>query len=763
MIEKIISIKNIGRFQDCIPSGDVAFRKLTLLFAENGQGKTTLCAILRSLQSGKPEFISERKTLGVSEQAAVQIRFDGNTVSFTNDSWSDIYSDINIFDSAFIHDNVYSGDYIDHEHKKNLYRIIVGSQGVRLAKQIEELDEKIREANKDINAKRAELEKFSHGVTLEQYLAWQPVENIETTIQEKTKEIAKRQRALDKVSDIQSKGLLTKIELPSFPSDFTTIIAKQLIDVMNDAEAQVRKQVAQHKMGDLGESWLSQGLGYVFSDLCPFCGQSVRDNDLIDAYRSYFNVAYKTLKEEVNELSQRISDAIGETSLTSTQQATSGNQVLAEFWKQFTEIKLPEFSIDEVLDKYYRLRQLSLELAKKKQENPTEAVSPGEDFTSVFKEVQDLQQSMNTYNTAVYTCNNNINKQKLAVQRGGNVNTLKGELANIEAKKKRFEPEVAKACLEFQEALKEKTKLGQQKDKVKQRLDQYCEGLHKTYQQDINNYLEQFNTGFRIANSRHLYTGGKTPSSHYQILINETAIDLGDSKTQSGIHCFRTTLSSGDRSALALAFFLAAIKQDPNISNKIVVLDDPITSLDRFRRTCTQQLIKQIANKAKQVIVLSHDSHFLKLVWDDFSPADRKTLQTYWSGGHTVIGEMDIESETQTVYEKDYATLISFYRDGTGDLLSVARSIRPFLEGLLRSRFPWHFQPNEWLGEFIEKIRNADTSSGLTNAKDDLPELEAINDFSKKYHHKQNPNADSEPISPVELQGFVKRTLRQIG
>jgi len=77
MIEKIVSIKNIGRFRNCSPRGDVAFRKLTLLFAENGRGKTTLCAILRSLQSGQAEFISERKTLGTSEPASVQLRLGG--------------------------------------------------------------------------------------------------------------------------------------------------------------------------------------------------------------------------------------------------------------------------------------------------------------------------------------------------------------------------------------------------------------------------------------------------------------------------------------------------------------------------------------------------------------------------------------------------------------------------------------------------------------------------------------------------------------
>ena len=40
MIEKFVSIKNIARFRDCSPRGDVTLRKLTLLFAEKSGKKS---------------------------------------------------------------------------------------------------------------------------------------------------------------------------------------------------------------------------------------------------------------------------------------------------------------------------------------------------------------------------------------------------------------------------------------------------------------------------------------------------------------------------------------------------------------------------------------------------------------------------------------------------------------------------------------------------------------------------------------------------
>ena len=763
MIEKIISIKNIGRFRDCSPRGDVSFRKLTLLFAENGQGKTTLCAIFRSLQSGLSQYISERKTLGTTDSPSVQVRLAGNTYAFAANGWSSICSDIVVFDSVFVHDNVYAGDYVEHEHKKNLYRVVVGTQGVQLARKVEDLDGEIRSVNTDINIKKSAVSNaLPNGTTLENYLSWQPVEDVETKISQKSREVANRQRALDKATEIQSKALLSKIGLPALPADFLDILSKQLTDVIADAEARVRRQIEDHSMGNQGETWLSQGLGFVADDKCPFCGQGVTTNELIAAYNSHFNTAYTQLKQEVATLSQRISSAVGDTSLNAPQQTHSSNLTLVEFWKQFAEIAMPSFDFETVRTKYRALHDLASTLAETKQQSPTEPILPGDDFQAAFDAVTALQSSVEVYNTAVETANTVINEQKTSVQQGADINILKSELADLVAKKKRFEPDVVRACKDYQDAVKAKTCLEQQKSMAKEQLDQHCQQILQTCQSSINTYLDQFNAGFRITNSRHLYTGG-TPSSHYQIEINNNAVDLGDSRTQPGTPSFKTTLSSGDRSALALAFFLATLKQDAEIGNKIVVFDDPFTSQDRFRRTCTQQLIRQMADTAKQVIVLSHDPFFLKYIWEDYATTDNKTLQMCRTGDNTIIGEWDIEAETQSTYMKNYSALLNFYGERKGVPLDITRTIRPFIEGLLRARFPGHFQPNEWLGDFIVKIRNASNTDGLSHAQADLTEIEAINDYSKKYHHDQNPGADSETLSEDELHGFVKRTLKLVG
>jgi wobble nucleotide-excising tRNase len=763
MLEKIVRIRNVGRFRDCCAVGDVTFRKLTLIYAENGRGKTTLCAILRSLQGGQPELIGERKTLGAAEPASIQLLVDGSIVSFANNAWTAVHPNLAIFDSVFVHDNVYAGDYVDHEHKRNLYRVIVGSEGVRLAREVERLDDLIRAASAAIRDARAAVERHvPREVTPEAYLEWAPIADIDVRIQQTSTEMTRRERALEMAVEIQSKDGLGQVALPTLPPDFTAVIGKQLNDIAEDAEERVRQQIADHQMGDHGEPWLSEGLGYVRDDLCPFCGQSLRASALLAAYRTQFSVAYASLKQEVAHLSQRITDAIAEASLTPAQQTLSTNAALVEFWRQFAEVDLPGVTFLDVQAKYAALRDQALSLAQRKQQNPAEAVVPDDEFRFALRDVASLRESLEVYNTTVAECNKGITRQKVLARQGGDSTALQTELTRLEAVKTRFEPDTELVCQAYRDALLAKAGLEERKEEAKRQLSRYCEGILRNYEEHINEYLDLFGTGFRIANTRHSYRGG-TPSSQFQIQINGTPVSLGDAGTPPGTPCFRTTLSSGDRSALAFAFFLAAL-QDANMGDTTLVLDDPFTSLDRFRRVRTQQLIETLAGAARQVIVLSHDPSFLKLVYDaHLQKSEVRTLHLCRDGEDTALEPLDIDAATRDVYLENHDTLLRYYRRQDGRPLDVARTIRPFLEGFLRFHFPGHFLPTEWLGDFLQKIRDADPGSGLCHAQQDLRELTAINEYSRGFHH-EGPNATPIPtISPTELHGFVERALRLCG
>lgn len=63
MINSIQLLRNIGLFDSVNAAANIPLARLTLIYAENGRGKTTLAAILRSLATGDPIPIAERRRL----------------------------------------------------------------------------------------------------------------------------------------------------------------------------------------------------------------------------------------------------------------------------------------------------------------------------------------------------------------------------------------------------------------------------------------------------------------------------------------------------------------------------------------------------------------------------------------------------------------------------------------------------------------------------------------------------------------------------
>jgi hypothetical protein len=59
---------------------------------------------------------------------------------FVTGPWSDAVQDIAVFDGTYVSENVFAGDVVDTENRRNLYRVIIGAQGVTLAGRLNGLD-----------------------------------------------------------------------------------------------------------------------------------------------------------------------------------------------------------------------------------------------------------------------------------------------------------------------------------------------------------------------------------------------------------------------------------------------------------------------------------------------------------------------------------------------------------------------------------------------------------------------------------------------
>jgi len=758
MLKKIISIKNVGRFLSCGAPGDVELKPYTLMFAENGRGKTTLCAILRSLQSGNNGHVLGRTTLGAKGGPEIRILLDSGTSTFKDGVWNATVPNLSIFDSTFVSENVYSGDAVELGHKRNLYRVIVGRQGVELARLIEQYDAASREKSADIRLKYAAVQALvPQGLTVETFLALQEDTAIDAKIAEKTKEF----KSVRQADLIRSRGGLSELTFPSFPSGFSTLLGKTIVEIAKDAERFINNHIETHAMQERGEPWLSEGLGYIRNDRCPFCGQSLDGVKLVAAYRAYFSKAYNDLVAEITALRQLIATTFGDRAIAQMERVLDQNSSGVEFWSRYCPIATPVLTgASEIGDTLRSIRQAALALLDRKAATPLDRVATNTLFTTAHAAFVAAQNNLTTYNQAVQNANTTINKKK-ADTSISNIKSVETLLIRLQATKRRHEPDSKKVCQEYQDALTEKGGIENRKARVKDRLDKHTQQVIGSYQKTINRLLEDFQAGFRITEAKHGYPGG-VASSTYQILINDTPVELGDASSPIERPSFKNTLSSGDKSTLALAFFLAQLEHDPEKANQIVVFDDPFNSQDSFRKECTVQEIKKYGDTCQQVIVLSHDQNFLKRIWDRLATkaADRKCLYLTRIGVRdTRICAWDIEEATQAPCLLDRKALTDYYRTPEGNPRDIVNKIRPVLETYCRNLYPGEFG-QDTLGTIVGKIRTSGTIHQLFPI---LGDLDTLNEYTRRYHHGESPNAGTEPINDTELQGFVKKTLMITG
>jgi len=754
MIQKIIRIRNVGRLSDCTPRGDVAFRRLNVIFAPNGRGKTTLCDILRSLQTGQSDYIVGRKTLGGAGDPEVELRLENTNARYAAGQWDQTEPNILIFGSEFIDLNVYTGNAVSHEQKRNLYRVIIGDGNVALARAVDDLDRQIRDAQQDINEKQnAVVQLLPTGMAINTFLALPE----QSDIDEKIARLAREVPALERADQIKRKPSLVELRLPAMPENFADVLAHSLMGVSSDAEQRLRRHIAEHTDGAT-DQWITDGLGYIKDSICPFCAQHIEGLDIIATYQAFFGESYAALQLEIDAIASRVGTFGGEPTIVNLLRVLESNSGLADFWSAFVPADIPTIAEDELRSPLTELATAAQDPIARKKRAPLDPINPDATFAAAEAALSHLSARVTAYNARVTAINELVATKKREASAGDLVQS-RTALAQLQATQTRYTAEAATACSSYTQAVEAKKSLEEAKKRAKAKLDSESDAVLKAWGSDINRLLFNFGTEFGIGKMGRSYLGG-SPSSSYHILINQVPVELGDQNSPRHTPSFRNTLSTGDRTTLGFAFFLAQAERDLALEQKLVIFDDPFSSQDRSRRSYTQQCISRVARRAKQVIVLSHDPGFLRMISESYEPGQVRCLKLVNIADRTELVECDLKEETCCDFQGDYNCLMRYCDENKGDPRLVARCIRPLLEGALRRRYPGSFGDSEWLGDFLDKIRKARPSEPLTGAQALLPELDDINDFSKRYHHDK---WESEPVDPNEVATYGRRTLKVFG
>ena len=281
------------------------------------------------------------------------------------------------------------------------------------------------------------------------------------------------------------------------------------------------------------------------------------------------------------------------------------------------------------------------------------------------------------------------------------------------------------------------------------------------YEKSINELLEKFSSPFSIKDMSSNFKGALR--AEYSLELREKDVEL---KNEGEPHSFSTTLSESDKRTLAFAFFIARVKKDPDLKNRVIVIDDPMCSLDRNRKHYTIKILNDLHMSAQQLIVLAHDIYFLRDLRDKFKNQDNSSPISIFKlsakeEGYSNFADIDIDKECESPYARHYRLLTEFLNGKTDLKLEVAKSIRPMLEGYLHRRFPSLISKGLLFGKIVAKIRDSEKNNPLFHAKNLVNDLNDINDYAGKFHHDTNPDAanNSSITNHPELKTYVERAL----
>lgn len=759
MINRLQLLRNVGQFDSVTSKVDLA--RLTLVYAENGRGKTTLSAILRSLATGQPGPILERHRLGATNPPELIITCSGATqpARFNNGAWSRTLPQTVVFDDVFIDKNVYSGLEVGAEHRQNLHELIIGEQGVTLARQVVDLAEEIRARNSELRGKTSALEAIDkQGFDVDNFCALAAHDNIDDAILTAEKRLASISRA----EAVRATTGFARLALPTLDTEaLNTLLARTVDDVDSSALSQVKAHF--NNLGKGAEAWVSTGMNYATANAstseeqCPFCTQPLASSAMFASYRVHFAAAYKELVADVAELISNVENKLRGDALAGFERQLQTAKDRKTFWSAFCDV--PDITIDntELAAAWQNVRDAILATLTTKQADPLQKIELDSEGVAALSRFNDLTVKVNALNNTLLQANESIERVK-ETAKSANAAATQDDLKRLRATKLRFEPRTTTLCDEYLEAKAAKRQTETKKVNAQQALDAHRASVFPEYQNAINTYLLRLNAAFSIEQVQAQNAAG-TPSCTYHLGINQHRVSI----TGKAGATFKNTLSAGDRNTLALAFFFASLDRDPNRVNKVVVLDDPVSSLDDHRTTATVQEARKLVQHVSQVIVLSHSKPFLARIWLHADQANTATLEVCRSSVGSTIAAWNVSDESVTEYDRRHTRLRAFRESSIGDPRDIAQAIRPVLEGYLRIACAADFQPGTLLGPFRNTAKGRAKTGRpiLSSAK--LAELEDLTEYANKFHHDTNPAWDTESINDGELHGFVQRTLAFVG
>jgi len=803
MITKFDNIKKIGCFEELSTNGLRPFDKVNIIFGNNGSGKTTFSNILYLLS----KHCKDKQTLFeelTESDSVIDIQTDSEKITLKNalNSNQDIY----VFNSKFVSDSVYNGntsniDSFSNEIKLtneqiNIIDLFIQSVTLRNKKfkawiiQIQERLDLIWKPladefqNKVSNARltnvKPEITEKGNGNIHQLKSELSKLYWSYDNISKQGVTIARLEALKERLNTIQNINLDVEQTKSIISNPISQDSKNKVKDRVNSYQLKVDAKNIQNQIGDVSDWFRKSGrLLHASKEIdnhCPLCDTDLTDSieEIIKEYTTHFSDSlvklFDFLDTSINYLSNLISaDFI-------SKNKDNALEIIETIKLYDIQVECYGFEKDELLSE--SLNKLLSNLKEKK-------TSPESKIILEKKSIEVIQDYQNVIKTFIETVITAIDRE-IKLLKGKSVDSVVKEIKdilrqissvelnqkdnNIFESKRKTNSDIAVRCIHLNQLLNSKNA---------QLETQRSEEISKLNAESkfVNLYLKHFGINHFIIDR---------DKNKQQDNITITFTKTGRKKSKFGY-----SLSESEKTALAFAYFISKLRVEKiegskeEFENSIIVIDDPISSLDDNRIFQTANLIDSFlffnkdnpAKQPKQVFILSHSLVFVKYMYNALRTNNElnKNLNEYYISNlspYIIDLPSSLKNFTNTYISK-LKTIIDF-KDKKIDYENIKNYLPNYIRIVLETFLAFKLarvNDGEKLPGLDYLIKSMVTEfSGYEDREiNDLNKdkvIERLNHLKKISDHESHGNIHKAEefvfISEQELREFAKHTIQVI-
>lgn len=699
MIKRIEFIKKFGIFLDFSWNDNLPeFAKLNLIYGWNYSGKTTLSRIFQALEHKKlsKEYSTARFQLLIE---------DSSRVSSTDLSASPV---VRVFNRDYVEAN-FSEDYF----APSIF--IVGEENIALRKRLEQLAKRrdyVEKIKIELYKKQKEITNELNNLGTDKardirHLLGDPSferpklnQRIKEVKHNPTSYIMAEDDVSARLSTLKSGDQFNSVSLVSDMLPDFNLLAGEVNELLNQTASQ--RAIKRLKQNRELESWVRQGLLlHKDASICEFCGGALTTSR-IEELRGHFSEEYERLVNEIEEKIRYLD------SISLKPDVSDEMRILPKFRQSFSQIT-------SQLDDWYQwanaIRKKLIDALKQKQvaierlykwEDDLGRAAQGQQL------IEALNQIINQHNKEITLMDKAKEEAKISLELHYAASYF---LESGIAKKEADISRISGRLEHTKEILK---RIDSQIQNIEQRIKESSVGATK-----LNNYL------------RYLLPGN-----------NIKVVTVSDDQFQFyRDNHIATHLSDGEKTAVTFAYFLTSLEEKgATLSETIVFVDDPVSSLDSNHIYAIYALIVERLENSRQLFVSTHNAelfNLLKSKWLDERNGGRNKKDTraylVWrsvSPNGTPQGELldlpPLLRQFKSEYEFIFSHMYKFAKTTDPSLheaFTAPNLLRKFLEAYLGFRKPSVRSWSEKLGLLID---SPDQRREIQKFADDASHLQAL-------------------------------------